>query len=67
MRRDPVCSGRGAQTSLGYRAERHERDRHEPIVALVREALGEERFRSAWAAGSRMSLEEAAAEVLRKD
>jgi non-specific serine/threonine protein kinase len=46
------------------RPERSERELHEGIVAEVRGALGEDRFRPAWDAGRRLSLEEAVAEVM---
>jgi DNA-binding CsgD family transcriptional regulator len=41
----------------------HERATHDESVAILRQALGEGRFASAWAAGSKMSLDEAVAAV----
>ena len=52
------------QAASGHRPERHERERHAPILAEVREALGEERFQEAWATGMRLSVDEAAKRAL---
>ena len=50
--------------ALGYAFELPERERYGRAAEAAREALGEEAFAAAWAAGRALPLEEAAAEAL---
>jgi tetratricopeptide (TPR) repeat protein len=56
-----------AMTASGHHAERHEREKHDAVLADVREALGVEAFRAAWAAGGRLEFDEAVALALDGD
>ncbi len=57
-------AAKALRAAIGVPLPPNERDRYDREVAALREALGEEAFAAAWAAGRAMTLEEAVAYAL---